>query len=159
MESLELNNNDISKPDSVNGKGDIIIHAINNYVERKDGIDSSPIAVSINADKETGSGTQDYWIANPLLNQITIKDYEYLQTIKDCMKFNKRTFKSYLWDGLVYKHRLLSVIFKHSLIDPFYLRISKLIFDISLTFGLNAMTYSDYYIEIRALSRDKVFNH
>jgi hypothetical protein len=139
---------------------DTLIQANNNFFDGQE-INIIPIIeyLGTNLISEIESDTlARVKVINPLLKQITIKDYEFL-SVEDSMKYNKRTFFKYLWDGLVHRHRLISIFSKHSIVDPFYLRLSRFMFDISLIFGLNAMTYSDSYIELRALSTDKVFSY
>jgi hypothetical protein len=80
---------------------------------------------------------------------ITIADYESLEPI-DLLKFDKRTSFEFLKDLLVLDHALLTFLFKRSFKDPFFLRLIKLTFSLSLQFGINAMLFTDQYIESRA---------
>jgi hypothetical protein len=90
-------------------------------------------------------------------SEVTMTDYESLN-ISEMFVYDKRSLKKYLWDNFVRHNLLMSILFKHSFVDPIYIRITKLVFCISLIFGTNAMLFSDYYIELRANSNYKVKN-
>jgi hypothetical protein len=88
---------------------------------------------------------------------ITIGDYEQLGPI-DIIQYDKRSFWKYLTDKLIMDHTIVSLIFKRSLFDPFYIRILKLVFQVSLQFYANALLFTDDYIDARALDQEKVNN-
>jgi hypothetical protein len=88
-------------------------------------------------------------------NPITIGDYEQLGPL-DIIQYDKRPFCKYLADKLIMDHTIVSLIFKKSLFDPFYLRLLKLIFQISLQFCANALVFTDDFIDARALDKQKV---
>jgi hypothetical protein len=80
--------------------------------------------------------------------KVTLHDYKSLK-VKD-FQYDKRSFLVYLRDELIVHHRLLSIVFKRSLISPIYLRLNKLIFELSMTFALSAMLFNDTLIDNRA---------
>jgi hypothetical protein len=86
---------------------------------------------------------------------VTMRDYESL-TLQERLANDNRTFTRYLWDSLVRRNIVISIIFKHSILDPTHLRIAKLIFSLSLIFGFNALLYTDNYIEYRAVNQARV---
>jgi hypothetical protein len=86
---------------------------------------------------------------------ITMQDYHSL-TLKESIKFDKRTFKAYLADNIIENHKIINLIFKKSLLHPLFIRINELIFDLSLTFAINALLFSDNYIDARANDPHKV---
>jgi hypothetical protein len=90
---------------------------------------------------------------NPYINnpnhQITIKDYQEL-TIYELAFYDKRTFWLLYWDLLMEDHILLNVIFKRSIMDPLWIRLIYIVFNLSIMFALNALFFSDDLIDIRA---------
>jgi hypothetical protein len=86
---------------------------------------------------------------------ITIGDYGQLGPL-DIIRYDKRSFCKYLTDKLIMDHTIVSLIFKRSLFDPFFIRILKLIFQVSLQFCANALLFTDDYIDARALNQQKV---
>jgi len=80
----------------------------------------------------------------------TIKDYNCL-TEKDAIDYDERTFNQYLLDKLFNEHPLISLAGKKSMMDPLILRFSKFLFRMTLIFALNAMFFSDDYMEEYAL--------
>jgi hypothetical protein len=88
---------------------------------------------------------------------ITIGDYEQLGPL-DIIRYDKRSFCKYLSDKLIMDHTIVSLIFKKSLFDPLYIRILKLVFQVSLQFCANALLFTDDYIDARALDQQKVNN-
>src|SRR5690606_23274877 len=85
---------------------------------------------------------------NVYTNEITIKDYENLSA-KETILYDKRPFFKYIKDELIRSHKLVGIMFKRSLLTPHYITISKLVFELSLQFALNAILFSDYYIDER----------
>jgi hypothetical protein len=88
-------------------------------------------------------------------NQTTYNDYEELGP-EDILEFDKRRFTKFLSDELVMNHRVVSIFFKRSIIDPQNIRLNKLVFEISLQFFTNALLFTDDYINSRAVSGLKV---
>jgi hypothetical protein len=86
---------------------------------------------------------------------VTMKDYESL-TMFERIKYDKRTFGRYLWDTMMRRNIIISVILKHSISDPIYIRVAKAVLSFSLIFGLNAYLYDDYYIDTRAMSTNVI---
>jgi hypothetical protein len=79
---------------------------------------------------------------------ITIPDYDSLAPI-DCLTYDKRTNMRYIKDLMVLQHPIISLIFKKSFLDPLFLRILQLIFALTLQVGINAMLYTDGYLDAR----------
>jgi hypothetical protein len=88
-------------------------------------------------------------------NQISIPDYESL-TPMDLLIYDKRSNFKYLTDILILEHPIISVILKRSLKDPLFLRLFKLLFSLSIVFGMNALTYTDSYIDMTQSNVDNV---
>jgi hypothetical protein len=125
----------------------ILTHEIkiyNNYViDKKENVDTT---LPNNIDKELGTNT---------VNEITMRDYDSL-SLEELLTYDNRSYGKYLWDNLVRRNQLLSIFFKVSKIDPVYIRVTKLIFALSLIFGTNAFLFTDSYIEQISHSDDKV---
>jgi len=83
------------------------------------------------------------------LNKPTKKDIESLSE-EDKLIYDKRDFKTYLKELLLYEHDFLSLIFTKSLMEPIPLRISHFFFTVILNFAFNAIFYEDEYITERA---------
>jgi hypothetical protein len=121
---------------------EINIH--NNFVDKRrasvetDAVNNSEIA-----------GTQSSFHKNGLV--ITMRDYEYL-TIEEMFTFDGRSFLKYLVENLVRRNLIISIIFKHSIIDPVYIRIAKAIFCFSLIFGTNALFISNNIDSVRTVT-------
>jgi hypothetical protein len=87
--------------------------------------------------------------AKPPVNNIIMRDYEDL-TLEERLVYDNRTLVKYLWDNIARRHQLISIMVKNSVIDPIYIRTTKLIFSFALIFGFNAILFTDSYIEARA---------
>ena len=74
-------------------------------------------------------------------NDYTIKDYKEM-IIQIELVTDNRSFCCYFKDCLLINHEIISV-FQKSLINPLYLRLLELIFNISLQTAFNAIFYSD----------------
>jgi hypothetical protein len=88
-------------------------------------------------------------------SKISIPDYETL-TPMDLLIYDKRSNWKYLEDILILEHPILSIIIKRSLTDPLFLRIFKFLFSLIILFGMNALTYTDSYIDMAQSNVDKV---
>jgi len=66
------------------------------------------------------------------------------------LKYDTRTFCDYFKDILLFEHPVLSLIYFKSLMEPLILRIAHLFFTLSVNLALNALFYSDNYIEERS---------
>jgi hypothetical protein len=128
------------------------LQAHNNYFENKGHNDTKVFDSEVILNTKVNNEEK---INLDLMREITLKDYEIL-TLEEAFLYNNRTFIKYLLDGLVSKHQFVSLFTKFSLLDSIYCRIGCLILDISLIFGINAMLYTDYYIEQHAISESKV---
>lgn len=63
---------------------------------------------------------------------------------------DKRSFFQFVWDDLKESHPYINLILVKSILNPFFIRITSLIFSISLEFALNAMFFTDSYINQQA---------
>ena len=66
------------------------------------------------------------------------------------LKFDERKFGQYYKDMIFSDHPIISLGTKHSLMEPLTIRLVQLFFSLSLNFALNAIFYSDDYIEAHA---------
>jgi hypothetical protein len=88
--------------------------------------------------------------------KITFQDYKSLKVNE--YHYDRRSFSVYFKDEILTHHRLLSVVFNTSLMDPLYIRLHRIIFEFSLTFALSAILFSDSYIDSRASNSSNVNN-
>lgn len=77
----------------------------------------------------------------------THRDYEDM-TYDELLVHDKRTFCQYYYHTLKSDHMIIS-IFSKSLINPYFIKISTLLFSIVLESALNAVFFSDDYISKR----------
>lgn len=80
---------------------------------------------------------------------VTLKDYEELSP-QQALIYDRRSFLALYIDLLLDDHILLCVFFKKSLIDPIWVRIIFLVFNLSIIFAMNALFFTDDLIEARA---------
>jgi hypothetical protein len=155
----KVNNNDILnlniKPDTNidprNDEDDVVKH--NNFIDGISHNDKSFNQSYENRNQQEAKGKNENVVYN---SPITIHDYEELGAM-DVIEYDKRKFTKYLEDELVMNHRIISLFFKKSLFDPFYIRLIKLIFQVSLQFCTNALLFTDDYIDARAINTQKVY--
>jgi hypothetical protein len=95
-------------------------------------------------------------IENKYDTPITLKDYELLSP-QETVIHDRRSLVKILKDLVFTNHRVASIFMKSSIIDPVFIKVLKFSFHGSLAFGLNAMVFSDVFIEKRATSSNKVF--
>jgi len=76
----------------------------------------------------------------------TQKDIDCLDD-DDKLKYDKRTFREYFKDILYNDHAIINLFAKKSIMDPLVLRVAQLLFALSLFFSLNAIFYSEDYLE------------
>jgi hypothetical protein len=139
IDNIELNKTaEYEKPNEKN------IHIHNNFVDQK----NASVELPKNFDVIPLSLTP---------TAVTMRDYESLSLVER-VAYDNRSFSTYLWNNISRTNLLVSIFYKHSIIDPIHIRIAKLIFQISLIFGTNAILFTDYYIEQRANENDKVKN-
>jgi hypothetical protein len=91
------------------------------------------------------------------ITHVTMKDYDAL-TLQERLKYDKRTFLTYLKDCLCSRNVFISLFFKHSLVDPIYARVAKLVFNLSLILGINALMFTESLIESISLRTNKVIH-
>lgn len=80
------------------------------------------------------------------LHDFTINDYNRM-TVKQALKYDTRTHKEYYWDRLRFSHSFIYAFFVESNQVPRIMRIISLMFFISFQFALNAVFFSDSYID------------
>jgi hypothetical protein len=83
------------------------------------------------------------------LNPITLRDFEYLIP-EHIPIYDLRPSDTFIKDEIHNTHRLLSVIYKKSIIDPVIIRSTKLLFHTCSSFALSALCYTDYFIQKQA---------
>src|SRR5690606_28479715 len=86
--------------------------------------------------------------SNKKLNKITLKDYDSLE-LGEIIDYDHRSSLKYIKDDIIINHSLVSVLFKTSILDPVYIRSTRLVFQISMNFAFNAILFTDNYIDAR----------
>jgi hypothetical protein len=133
-----------SVPDS-KGTEDGDVQIVNNFVDKR----TEQTIDNVQGDELHGSISQVNRRNSKIFTEITMRDYESL-TLEEMIVYDKRSFMAYLKHSIIRHNLVFSIILKHSMLDPIYVRIAKLIFSISLIFGTNAMLFDEYYIDRRA---------
>jgi hypothetical protein len=87
--------------------------------------------------------------------RFTIGDYSALNP-DDSILYDRRRTYEYLLDLITLEHPIANLIFKKSLKEPVFIKLLKLTFSLSLQFGLNAVLFTDYYIDKRQEDQDSV---
>jgi len=83
----------------------------------------------------------------PLINNyFTIRDYQNM-TFEELIEHDKRTFWGYYWEKLLTSHQILQSFFFKSLVSPQTIRVLTFFLEVSFAFALNAIFYSDSYIQ------------
>lgn len=86
---------------------------------------------------------KDYFIKN-----MTYCDMTTL-TASEILIYDHRTFLRYAWDLILNKHIIFYTFFLNSIIKPRSIRIVLFFLTLSLLFAMNAIFYTDQYIEQR----------
>jgi hypothetical protein len=156
---LQLKDNDnLSKTNSQNEVEDKTVAV--NKLDKANNVDNMEIVDNVdsanNADKHINTvengNTQNIVVTDKKnvdeapAKVLTIQDYEELTPLQG-LTFDRRTAFQYLKDLMIIEHPVASIIFKRSFIDPPFLQILKETFKLSLQFGINAMLYTDGYID------------
>jgi hypothetical protein len=81
---------------------------------------------------------------------------DYINLLPEEADYDKRTFVKYFLDELTHKHNIIKLFLKRSLLEPAPLIVLKLLLNISLTIGINAITISDSAVEERAQYANRV---
>jgi hypothetical protein len=147
---LNLNIKPDTNADQKKDEDNVIQH--NNFI---DGINYNSKSFSKDYE-DSGQEANDKSKKVEYNSPITIHDYDELGAM-DIIEYDKRKFTKFLADELVMNHSIISLFFKKSLFDPVYIRIMKLIFQVSLQFCTNALLFTDDYIDARALNTQKVY--
>jgi len=79
----------------------------------------------------------------------TYKDLNSL-TKEQSVVYDNRNFGDYVKETIIYGHPVISLFTKISVFEPLFIRISMFFFDLTFTFALNAIFYSDAYITATA---------
>jgi hypothetical protein len=90
-----------------------------------------------------------------IIKEPTNRDYESLN-LKERMIYDKRTFKHFLIESIIEEHRIINIILESSILHPFYIKLNKLVFELSMGLAINALMYTADYIDTRATANDKV---
>jgi hypothetical protein len=93
-------------------------------------------------------------LPSEILNKITLPDYNALDP-SEIMVNDKRKMGRFFKDELTTYHKVFSIISKVSVLDPVFIRTTKLLFGLTMSFCLNAMLYSDIYITDRTTNQVK----
>jgi hypothetical protein len=81
---------------------------------------------------------------------------DYQQLAYDELFYDKRDFMSLLKDILINSHSVMSLLFKRSLFEPMFIRLTKFVFEINMQFTSCALLFTDSYIEARLKKLDIV---
>jgi hypothetical protein len=76
----------------------------------------------------------------------SILDYSNLKPT-DSLKYDTRNIVTFIKDKLITDHTIINLIFNCSLRNPRFIRIINIIFTLSMQLAINAMLYTDSYIE------------
>jgi hypothetical protein len=87
-------------------------------------------------------------------HKITLRDYLSLEP-KDIPMYDQRTASTFIKDEVYTKHRILSVLFKQSYMDPVIIRSTKLVFHMATCMVSSALCFTDKDIEERSTSAYK----
>ena len=82
---------------------------------------------------------------NEVSNMITLKDYDNM-TVDELLVFDKRGILKFYWDSILIRHDFLRAFIYKTVLKPFYIRIILFFLQISVSFALNAIFYSDSYV-------------
>ena len=88
-------------------------------------------------------------------HQPTIRDYLELSS-KEAVNCDKRSFKQIFLFYLVERHVIIKLIYKVSTLLPTWIRFLLLFLNIQIIFGLNAVFFTDYYIQKRVEDESSV---
>jgi hypothetical protein len=92
--------------------------------------------------------TQIYKNKNLFSHEFSQKDYFNLNPF-DASLFDRRDLKRIFLDELKEKHIFLTIFLKNSLLNPTWKRIIWCIYNITIIFFLNALFYTDSFIDER----------
>jgi hypothetical protein len=92
---------------------------------------------------------------NLSIEEPTAKDYSELSRHEQLI-YDKRSFGAYLKEAVINEHRIISILFKKTLFHPLFIKVNKLIFELSMGLAINALMYTANYIDKRATANDKV---
>ena len=82
----------------------------------------------------------------------TLNDFEELK-INEIFDGDSRTSREFFWHMLITRHNFFFTFFRFSIFNPMVLRLTKYILFISLNFSLNAVLFSDTYIEEKSANQ------
>jgi hypothetical protein len=114
-----------------------------------DGGDQQPAVIVINDCEDTPDG------AIEIPKEITLLDYLSLNPV-DLLKYDKRTSVGYLKDFLFVHHSLMNIIFYRSIKNPIFIRLIQFVFGLSTHFAVNALLFTDKYIDGRLADPNSV---
>ena len=103
--------------------------------------------VSVNNEENKEDLIKKLFMAYPN-REPCLHDYSLLEP-QETLKYDKRGFWRYILDSLISEHPVVS-LFKKSIFNPFFIRITFFIYSVVIGFGFNAMLYTDEYIDQKA---------
>jgi hypothetical protein len=109
----------------------------------------------MNISREVKTDTKTKLASKKSQHIITMRDFNSL-TLEERFTYDNRSIITYCKDSLIQHHSIISIIYKGSVVDPIFIRVAKLIFTLSLIFGINALLFTEYYIQLRATSTYEV---
>jgi hypothetical protein len=89
------------------------------------------------------------------IHQVTMRDYESL-ILNERLTYDNRALFTYLKDIIVRYNLVISLFYKDSIVDPSYIRVAKLFFQVNLIFTTNSILFTENYIELRASNDNRV---
>jgi hypothetical protein len=134
-------------------------HSVNRDSELDDQEDN-PVARNNFVEKDDGDGGRDeenYDKPNHK-NPITRPDYDSLDPHL-IRRYDNRGLCDYLLDDIIRSHKLANIFFETTIFCPFYVKIAKLAFDLSLKFGFNALLTTDANLDARIINDQRVSNN
>jgi hypothetical protein len=130
----------------------ININALDQTVGSDNKIINNYLGQSIK-DNQSHMGSENQLTIN--IHNPTMKDYMVLNT-KQKLRYDNRSLCRIYIDELISNHLALKILLYKSIINPVYLRVTLFVLHTSILLGMNALLFSDTYIESRLQSQDRV---
>lgn len=84
----------------------------------------------------------------------TLKDLKLL-SIKKQIALDKRSSCVFIQEDIKINHTLVNLIYKNSILEPFFVRFISVMFKISVVFAMNAIFYTDGYLDALAKAKQE----
>jgi hypothetical protein len=126
----DLKKNDNNNYNQINSNKEL------NNINEKENIPNNIVNINSEAD------------GKPISNNITFVDYDKMNS-EQVISSDKRTSCKMFCDYLFIRHELPFVFAYPNILTPFHLRISFIFFSFYIDFCINAMTFTDIYIQDR----------